>query len=400
MLKIIVVITILIAIYDTTYTVIHELYDHKKLTYFAFLHLLNIALVIGAILHLLKDHKRDVQELKEKIFHVQTKQQKAEEYNGFLLENLPSPIAIVSPQYNLLRVNHAVTELTGVKSGEIAGKKCYELFGTGEVCEGCPVKKALVTKSVQQNVKRELARNDKEIYIQQTAVPVIDDNGAVVNVIEFINDVTEKVKLEREKRSLFIDTVASFAGLIDSRDSSTGKHSQRVKDISLSIGQELGLSASELEELSITALLHDIGKIGIPEQILNKSGRLTTEEYNVIKQHPITGFNNLFKIKPLEKIAGYVLHHHEKYDGTGYPDGLKGEDIPLVSRIIAVADVYEAVTADRVYRPAMKLEQALMVMCQGRYTYFDPIVLDAFFTYLLKNETSAREIILKYRNQN
>jgi len=399
MLKFVVVITILIAIYDTTYTVTHEIYDHKQLSYFAFLHLLNIALVIGAILHLLKDHKRDVQQLKEKIFHVQRTQQKTEEYSGFLLENLPSPISIVSPHYNLLRINHAVTELTGVKPSEIEGKKCYELFGAGDVCEGCPVKRALLTKRVQQNVKRELTRTDKEIYIQQTAVPVIDDNGSVLNVIEIINDVTEKVKLEQENRSLFVDTVTSFAGLIDSRDSSTGKHSHRVKDISLFIGQELGLSAGALEELSITALLHDIGKIGIPEQILNKCGRLTPEEYEIIKQHPITGYNNLFKIKPLEKIAGFVLHHHEKYDGTGYPHGLKGDDIPLISRILAVADVYEAITADRVYRPAMKLEQALTVMCEGRNTFFDPVVLDAFFRYLLESESGKREIVLKYRDQ-
>ena len=379
---------VLIAVCDTIYIVMLEIESYDRLTWFSFYHLLAAGL-FGLAAIWLNYNKRVTRHLVEKVDTLQKENEQTNAYNGLLFDALPCPVSLVSPDFELLRINRAVSEFSNVDPEAVKGKKCYDVFGTGSVCPDCPVEKVLKTKTIQQNVKRELTRG--RIYIQQTAVPVLDDNGSVVQVIEFINDVTEQVKLEQENRTLFVDVVTSFAGLIDSRDTSTGVHSKSVKDIGLSIGTALKLSEHTLEELAIAALLHDIGKIGIPEQILNKPGRLTNEEFAVIKQHPVIAFNHLATIKPLKAIAGYVLHHHEKYDGTGYPRGLKGEAIPLVSRIIAIADVYEAVTADRVYRPAMNKRQAIAVLKEGRGSHFDPALVDVFLSLLQNNEADRRE---------
>jgi|GEM_PF-2605799 len=177
---------------------------------------------------------------------------------------------------------------------------------------------------------------------------------------------------------LFIETVSSLTKLIGSRDHSTGTHSKRVRDIAGLIGRRLRLPRDVLNDIAVSALLHDIGKIGIPENILNKMGRLTLEEFAVIQLHPEIGYNAIKTIEPLRKIALYIRHHHEAFDGSGYPSGLRGQEIPMVSRILSVADVFEALTADRVYRKAMKFEEAIALLRNGRGMKFDSVVLDAF----------------------
>lgn len=191
-----------------------------------------------------------------------------------------------------------------------------------------------------------------------------------------------QLELKKENKDLYIETVASLTKLIGSRDHSTGTHSERVREIALALGIYIGLSKEQLQELSIAAMLHDIGKIGIPENILSKQGKLSDQEYKIIQRHPIIGWEALKNIVPLKRVAEYILYHHENFDGTGYPCRLKWDMIPLISRILAIADVFEAITADRVYRKAMTIEQARMVMLEGRATKFDPKLMDAFIKML------------------
>ncbi|MDR7867634.1 MAG: HD domain-containing phosphohydrolase [Sporomusaceae bacterium] len=310
-----------------------------------------------------------------------------------ILEQLPCSVVALDPAFTIKRMNKQVEELTGFTADEVMGRKCYTLFGPGRVCDGCPVERALATGQVQQNIKQEKTAAGQEIFIEQTAIPLIGDDGEIRQVLEIVFDATRKVTLERENRDVFVQTVGALASLIDRRDNATGRHSVAVRDIALRIGHQLKLPSDVIEEISIAALLHDIGKIGVGEAILNKPGRLTAEEYAVIRQHPETGYNTLVVVRPLAKIADYILAHHERFDGTGYPRGIKGDEIPLVARILCVADVYEAITADRIYRPAMSIPEAVRIMHAGKATMFDPVVLEAFFADLGRRNIEAAAVI-------
>jgi len=169
---------------------------------------------------------------------------------------------------------------------------------------------------------------------------------------------------------------ASLAGAIDVRDAYTGSHSHAVGELAARIGDSLGLVAEEVELLRIAGLLHDLGKVAVSEHILSKPGPLTADEHEAIAIHPLIGYRMLTSLR-IEPISTWVLHHHERFDGNGYPDGLAGEDIPIGSRILLVADAYEAMTRDRMYRSTRTPEEALAEVQRCAGTQFDPLVVDA-----------------------
>ncbi|MDQ0225920.1 HD-GYP domain-containing protein [Metabacillus niabensis] len=177
-----------------------------------------------------------------------------------------------------------------------------------------------------------------------------------------------------------IELVTALANALDSRDSLTANHSQNVARLSLEIAKEMNLPRHLYDVILEGGLLHVIGKIGVPEHILIKQGKLTDEEYTLIKEHPVIGYNIIKHISNFDKngILNIVLYHHERYDGKGYPKGLKGEDIPLVARIVALADTFDAMTSKRVYRDKLDLDYAVFEIRKHRGTQFDPNVVDAF----------------------
>jgi len=185
-------------------------------------------------------------------------------------------------------------------------------------------------------------------------------------------------RLLTEMKSLFLSTVKSLVSAIDAKDDYTHRHSQRVARYSVAIAAEMGFSPDDQEAVQLAALLHDVGKIGTPEDILLKPGTLTKEEWIEMKKHPLHSVQILEQIKPFEKIVYWVRHEHERYDGLGYPDGIKGAEIPMPSRIIAVADAYDAMTSDRHYRKRMSEVKAVERICQTTGTQFDPQVVKAF----------------------
>ncbi len=185
-------------------------------------------------------------------------------------------------------------------------------------------------------------------------------------------------RLYREQEELFLETILSLAEAIDARDPYTRGHSDHVSQYALEIARSMGLSDRECKEIYYAAILHDIGKIGIREDVLNYQGPLDKEKSDHMKTHPELATRILKVVRSFEGILPLIRNHHERYDGSGYPDGLKGEAIPLGARIIAVADVYDALTSDRPYRPAMKREEALQKMKEGINTQFDPSLVSTF----------------------
>lgn len=192
-------------------------------------------------------------------------------------------------------------------------------------------------------------------------------------------------ELERSRedlQQLYTSTVESLALAIDAKDRYTKEHIQRVRGVAVSIAREMGLTGNDLKAVETGALLHDIGKLAVPEQILTKPGRLTEEEFEKIKAHPDMGARILQPVQFPFPVLSVVRSHHERWDGSGYPDGLRGEDIPLGGRILAVADVYDALTTDRSYRRGWPHEQAIEYLIEHAGKQFDPIVVDAFLRVL------------------
>jgi hypothetical protein len=188
----------------------------------------------------------------------------------------------------------------------------------------------------------------------------------------------ENARLFIDVRSLFLSAVKSLASAIDAKDPYTHGHSLRVAYYSAIIAEQLPLPPEQREEVYLAAVLHDVGKIAIPESILLKPGSLTDSEWDTMKRHPLHSAQILGEIKQFVTLSQIVRHEHERYDGSGYPDGLKAEAIPLASRIIAVADAYDAMTTSRSYRQGMNPEQAFHLLAKAAGTQFDPHVFAQF----------------------
>ena len=204
------------------------------------------------------------------------------------------------------------------------------------------------------------------------------------------DEVVKQTSIAEQRRQsverLSLQMVQSLANAIDAKDSYTNGHSTRVAMYAGMIAEKMGYAGEQLERLRYTALLHDIGKIGIPEELINKPAKLTDEEYEIIKTHTDIGGNILKEISEIPEISVGARWHHERYDGRGYPDHLKGEDIPELARIIGVADSYDAMTSNRSYRGLLTQEAVLSEMEKGRGTQFDPKIADVMIE-LIKNDT-------------
>lgn len=202
----------------------------------------------------------------------------------------------------------------------------------------------------------------------------------------------ENARLYEQVKETFFSTAATLAEAIEKRDPYTGGHVRRVVEISLTVGEELGLSPEEKETLHLAAILHDVGKIGIRDVILLKQGPLTPEELDHIREHPQLGAEILAPIKQLEAVIPAVRYHQERCDGQGYPEGLKGEEIPLASRIIAVADTFDAMTTDRPYRRRISDEEAITEIERCAGSQFDPTVVEAFMRAYRAGQISSKAL--------
>ena len=201
----------------------------------------------------------------------------------------------------------------------------------------------------------------------------------LINAIaDYATSSIQRAVLHEQLEDNFMQTVVSLANAIDARDSYTGDHSQRMADMASLVCQKMGLSSEEIDAIHWAAILHDIGKIGVPDRILNKKGPLTKKEWAIMREHPVIGAQIVAPVKYLALVAPIILSHHEKFDGSGYPSGLEGKDIPLLSRILAVVDAYVAIRDERVYSKRHTHKQAVAEIRRSGGTQFDPQIVDIF----------------------
>jgi ribonuclease P protein subunit RPR2 len=228
---------------------------------------------------------------------------------------------------------------------------------------------AELTQEIAQ-LRAELARRERDAA----------DNE--LQLERYAADLRETFKQERARSQQlsrsYMATVRALSNAVEARDAYTGKHAERVAAYGIEIARALGLPRPDAPELEFGFLLHDIGKLAIPDAILYKPGELTDEERALMARHPAIGAEIVGEIEFLAEAAQVVRSHHERWDGSGYPDGLSGEQIPLAARVFAVADVLDALTSDRPYRPASPLNEAREMISAGAGSHFDPQVVAAF----------------------
>jgi HD-GYP domain-containing protein (c-di-GMP phosphodiesterase class II) len=242
-----------------------------------------------------------------------------------------------------------------------------------------------------------IASGDFSKRIEVTSRTELGDLGNSFNIMtdqieRFIGDLQQSAQ---ENRELFIGTVKALAAAIDGKDPYTRGHSERVSRFSMAIAQRLDLSDEEVEKIRISALLHDVGKISIDDKILKKPAALTDEEYEIMKGHPQKGYKIMSQIPAMKEFLSGMYMHHEMVNGMGYPQGLKGDEIPLMGKIVAVADTFDAMTTDRPYQKAMKFEDALARIESFVGTRYDPAVVAAFSAACREGQIKPGQVKLR-----
>jgi putative nucleotidyltransferase with HDIG domain len=214
---------------------------------------------------------------------------------------------------------------------------------------------------------------------QQQREPFDAPKLRLVNVIsDYATSAIQRALLHDRLETNFLETVVSLANAMDARDSYTRDHSQRMAEMATRVSRAMRLPPEDIEAIHWAAILHDIGKIGVPDEILNKKGPLTKKEWGVMQEHPVIGAQIVAPVKYLAPVSPIIRAHHERYDGTGYPFGLTGEEIPLTARILAVVDAYVAIRDERIYSKAHTHEEAIAELKKSRGSQFDPQVVEVF----------------------
>ena len=284
-----------------------------------------------------------------------------------MLYNFPEAVILIDNNLKILLYNKIGEELIS-KFGYISNKDQLLKF------------KDILIKRLIKSDKRELdvvIDEEKDTRILKLTVQPIEIPHPSPTWLIMVSDVTESRNFQRKIHRMLEGTVFSLALAIERRDPYTAGHQKNVANLTKKIAKKLGLDEQKIDILFMGALLHDLGKIAIPSEILTKPGKLTPEEFALIKTHPRVGYEILKDVEFVGPVKEMVLYHHERLDGSGYPEGLKGDLIPMEARLLAVADVVDAISSHRPYRPALGLEMALEEIKKNRGILYDPDVVDA-----------------------
>lgn len=279
-----------------------------------------------------------------------------------------------------------IFEMLGYAAEEVIGKTPFDLM---------PPDEALRVRGVIETMQKErkafrylenanLHKDGRTVFLETSATPIIDGQGIFKGYRGIDRDITERKEAERERRAsaeklehTLLQTIEAVSATVDARDPYTAGHQRRVAALSSAIAHEMGLPEDTIRGLYLAASIHDLGKVHLPAEILSKPGALNPLEYELVKTHPQTGYDIIKDVDFPWPIAQIVLQHHERLDGSGYPQGLKGGDILPEAKILAVADVVEAMSSHRPYRPGLGLESALDEIAGRRGELYDPAAVDA-----------------------
>jgi PAS domain S-box-containing protein len=316
-----------------------------------------------------------------------------EERRQKIIDMAPMPIYIKDGSYRYTFANEQADELAGRREGDLVGETDEAIMGPDAVERTRAEDREIFSEGITHRAEETIEIGGVERTFQSVKFPLLDEKGEATAICGISIDVTGQREALHLRDELAIaqqraieelrlsrhETVERLTKAIEKRDFSTGQHINRIAKVAAFLGAQLGLGAERVLLLQSAAPMHDIGKIGTPDQILRKPGPLTPAERAKMQRHTVVGHEILANSKSelLRLAARIALTHHERYDGTGYPRRLRGEEIPLEGRIAAVADVFDALLSDRAYRPALSVDETVDILEEGRGTHFDPKIVDA-----------------------
>ncbi|MBN1349602.1 PAS domain S-box protein [candidate division KSB1 bacterium] len=313
-----------------------------------------------------------------------------------LFENSTDLLTIVDTDGNIIAANRAMAEFTGYPKETILKMNISELIPIDDLEL---IKRRLtehVRKKISSPIEYKWEKHDGQQGILEVNVQVIREKNKPTAFQIAARNITERRMLENELNETYRQIIETLIDFIDTKDIYTGKHSQRLVKDCVYLAKQLHLAERDIHDLEVAAILHDVGKIKIPKRILNKFGTLTPDERRILNQHAATGAHAVEKIPKFYRVSKIIRHHHERYDGTGYPDQIKGSAIPVESRILAVVDAFDAMTNDRPFRKAISIAEAIdeLECCKG--TQFDPLIVDIYLDYITRRydgEIHSRECL-------
>ena len=326
-----------------------------------------------------------VAEKTQELLESQKKYKSLYELNEEVLENSPAGIVRLDAHLRISYLNPEIIRLLFLRNESLEsliGEQLKNvpklndiklLYLMDDLINGLEISTDLRISNDESNSK----------YLEVKGVPILD-GGTFSGAVLLFNDITESIIAEEKLKQSFEilqkatgDIIQAMSSTSEMRDPYTAGHQKRVKELAVAIGRKMNINQEQLEGLKFAGIIHDIGKISVPSDILSKPGKINKMEFEVIKNHSQVGFDLLNKIEFPWPISRIVHQHHERMDGSGYPLGLKSDQILLEARILAVADVVEAMTSHRPYRAALGIEQALQEITDHKHDYYDPNVVDA-----------------------
>lgn len=309
-----------------------------------------------------------------------------------ILETVDYPVLMIDHESRIAYVNSSMERMLGVSRKYLLGGLMVDVLCGGEKFDRfgrycSPVLETLETgkEFTLQPFRLKTIYNEMPGSYLVTTKIIKNNRDIIAGACGFFYDAAAHWHLSKKASpkkmsvsSEHLETIYAFAEAIGARDYYTMGHSEKVAEYSRMIAERMGLDEKTADLVYLCGIVHDVGKIGVPENILNKPGQLSEEEFKYITRHPEMGASILFHISWLEEVVPVILSHHEKFNGTGYPKGIKGEEIPLLSRILAVADAFDAMTSDRSYRKALPLDMALQELRKNAGKQFDPQIVELF----------------------
>ena len=305
----------------------------------------------------------------------------SEEKYRNIFENAEEGIYQSSPEGRFIMTNQAMARILGYDSPE---KLISSVTDIGSQLYVNPkertelIETALKRDDLSKKYETRLYRKDERIiWISRTVRVVRDENGGIKYFEGMMNDITEKKENVMRLKNALVKTIHVLASVVETRDPYTAGHQARVAEIARAIAEEMGLDDEKTEGIYMAGIIHDIGKIAIPAEILSKPTKLSVLEFSLIKEHPHAGYEMVKDIESSWPLAEIVYQHHERTNGSGYPRNLKGDEIIIEARIMAVADVVEAMASNRPYRPGLGIEAALGEIEKKRGIFYDNAVVDS-----------------------
>jgi PAS domain S-box-containing protein/putative nucleotidyltransferase with HDIG domain len=346
----------------------------------------------------------DIKELKASIelallrYKMDEKLIENEEKYFNILASIGDAVIVTGDDGNITYINPVAEKMTGFKLSDVAGQSAHNLINI----ENVEVKQPAITNDDDSDIINRsylISKDNSKTPVDYRSSPQKDRNGDYIGTVVVLRDITRSVKSEDKLHESFKmlrkamgGAIQAMAQTVESRDPYTAGHQKRVSNIARMIADELSLKRDQIEGIRLAGVIHDLGKISIPAEILSKPGRITEVEFNLIKNHPETGYDILKTIDFPWPIAEIVHQHHERIDGSGYPRGLSGDEIMIEAKILAVADVVEAMASHRPYRPSLGIDVALEEIEKNRNKLYDKEVADICIDIFRKKKIDIEAI--------